>query len=267
MSLVLPGSIGVLGIIVLFFLLKWRWPQAGRPIAMILGILSLAAYAPYAITHWPGSDIVTMVIVLYVATAFILGLLFPPRKAKDGKMTFHWGPTYVIIFLSVVVLLDSIFVTLASSGLSQNAAKELLPKPDEGTEVTSFFPGTVSRDYQKKLEEFNQYNDALDEQIQRGWKVHKGWVDSPVVNKPTLFRVSVVDKDGNPVTGASVQVHFMRPADKRLDFLTVLPESQAGVYQEPLKMTNPGLWEVVIHIKKGDANFELDGQTNINLSN
>ncbi|MBD3816180.1 MAG: FixH family protein, partial [Halothiobacillus sp.] len=106
-----------------------------------------------------------------------------------------------------------------------------------------------------------------DEQIQRGWKVHKGWVDSPVVNKPTLFRVSVVDKDGNPVTGASVQVHFMRPADKRLDFLTVLPESQAGVYQEPLKMTNPGLWEVVIHIKKGDANFELDGQTNINLSN
>jgi len=24
---------------------------------------------------------------------------------------------------------------------------------------------------------------------------------------------------------------------------------------------------VVIHIKKGDANFELDGQTNVNLSN
>ena len=266
MNLVLPGSVGVLSIIVLFFLLRWRWPQAARPIAVILGILSIAAYAPYAITHWPGSDIVTMVVVLYVATAFILGLIFAPRKTKDGKMTFHWGPTYVIIFLSVVVLLDSIFVTLASSGLSQNAAKELLPKPDEGTEVTSFFPGTVSRDYQKNMNLFNQYNDALDEQIQRGWTVHKGWVEKPVVNQPTLFRVSVVDKEGAPVTGAKVQVHFMRPADKRKDFLTDLPETTAGVYQEPLKMSNPGLWEVVIHIQKGDANFELDGQTNVNLS-
>lgn len=267
MSLVLPGSIGVFAIIVLFFLLKWRWPQAGRPIAMILGILSIAAYAPYAITHWPGSDIVTMVIVLYAATAFVLGLIFPPRKAKDGKMTFYWGPTYVIIFLSVVVLLDSIFVTLASSGLSENAAKELLPKPDEGTEVTSFFPGTVSRDYQKDLKMFNQFNDALDEQIQRGWKVHKGWVEPPVADKPTLFRVSIADKEGKPITGATVQVHFMRPADKRKDFRTTLPESGAGVYQEPLTMSNPGLWEVVIHIEKGDANFELDGQTNVNLSN
>jgi nitrogen fixation protein FixH len=267
MSLILPGSIGVFGIIVLFFLLKWRWPQAGRPIAMILGILSIAAYAPYGITHWPGSDVVTMIIVLYVATAFILGFIFPPHKAKDGKMTFHWGPTYVIIFLSVVVLLDSIFVTLASSGLSQNAAKELLPKPDEGTQVTSFFPGTVSRDYQKDLKMFNQYNDALDEQIQRGWKVHKGWIQPPVVDKPALFRISVVDKHGDPVTGADVQIHFLRPADKRKDFLTKLPETQPGVYQSTLSMSNPGLWEVVIHIKKGDANFELDGQTNVNLSN
>lgn len=266
MNLVLPASVGILSIIVLFFLLKWRWKQAGRPIAMILGILSIAAYAPYAITHWPGADVVTMIIVLYVATAFILGFIFPPRKDKDGKMAFHWGPTYVIIFLSVVVLLDSIFVTLASSGLSEHAAKELLPKPDEGTQVTSFFPGTVSRDYQKNLEQFNKYDAALDQQIQRGWKVHKGWVDSPIAHKPALFRISVSDKQGNPISGATVQVHFMRPADKRKDFLTDLPESKPGVYQEALTMSNPGLWEVVIRIKKGEAQFQLDGQTYVNLS-
>lgn len=265
MSLILPAGVGVFVIILLFFLLKWRWPQAGRPIAVILGILSIAAYAPYGITHWPGSDVVTMIIVLYIATAFILGLIHPPKKENGGKVTFHWGPTYIIIFLSLVVLLDSIFVTLASRGLSENAARELLPKPDEGTQVTSFFPGTVSRDYQKNLEMFNQYNDALDEQIERGWKVHKGWVDLPVVGKPALFRVSVIAKNGEPVAGAVVQVHFLRPADKRKDFRVVLPQTQPGVYQKPLVMSNPGLWEVVIHIEKGDANFELDGQTYVNL--
>ncbi|MHB1230535.1 MAG: FixH family protein [Halothiobacillus sp.] len=266
MNLVLPASIGVVSLVILFFLLKWRWPQAGRPIATILAILSVAAYAPYGITHWPGSDIVTATVVIYIVTAFILGLIFPSKKSKGTKTVFHWGPASVIIFLSVVVLLDSIFVTLATSGLSQNAARELLPKPDEGTQVTSFFPGTVSRDYQKKLDMFNQYNDALDEQTQLGWKVHKGWVDQPITHVPSLFRISVVDRDDHPVTGAAVEIHFMRPADKRQDFVVSLPESEPGVYQVPLTMSNPGLWEVVIHIEKGAANFELDGQTNIGLS-
>ncbi len=265
MNLVLPAGIGIGVIIVLFFLLKWRWPQAARPIATILGILSIAAYAPYGITHWPGADILMMVIVLYIATAFVLGLIFPAKAIKGGKAVFHWGPASVIIFLSVVVLLDSIFVTLASSGLSQNAARELLPKPDEGTQVTSFFPGTVSRDYQKNLEMFNEYNDALDEQTQLGWKVHKGWVNQPLTQTASIFRISVVDRNDQPVTGASVEIHFMRPADKRQDFTVILPEAEPGVYQLPLTLSEPGLWEVVIHIKKGEANFELDGQTNIGL--
>ncbi|HUX81982.1 MAG TPA: FixH family protein [Halothiobacillus sp.] len=266
MNLIFPASIGVVSIIVLFFLLKWRWPQMGRPIATVLGILSIAAYAPFGIINWPGADVVTMVVTLYIITAFILGFISPPKKDKDTKMTFHWGPAAVIIFLSVVVLLDSIFVTLASSGLSQRAAQDLLPKPDEGTKVTSFFPGTVARDFQQKERQFNQYNDALDEQIERGWKVHYGWWGSePDVGKPASFRVAVLDREGKPIAGAVVKLHFMRPADKRKDFSATLPEISPGIYQESLSMSNPGLWQVAIHIEKGDANFELDGQTNIGL--
>lgn len=266
MNLILPASIGVFSIIALFFLLRWRWPQAGRPIATVLGILAIAAYAPFGITHWPGSDIVTMVVVLYMITAFFLGFISPAKNDPNVKMSFHWGPAAVIIFLSVVVLLDSIFVTLASSGLSQRAAQDLLPKPDEGTKVTSFFPGTVARDFQKKERLFNQYNDALDEQIQRGWKVHYGWWGKPpVTGKPASFRVAVLDREGQPITGAEVKLHFMRPADKRKDFSVTLPELASGVYQESLEMSNPGLWQVVIHISKGDASFELDGETNIGL--
>ncbi len=265
MNLVLPAGVGIVAILVLFFLLKWRWPRAGRPIAVILGILSLAAYAPYAITHWPGSDIVTAVVAIYLMTAFILGFIYPAKTADGGKASFHWGPASIIIFLSVIVLLDSIFVTLASSGLSQRAAHDLLPKPDEGTIVTSFFPGTVARDYQKQEELFNQYDDALDEQVQLGWTVHKGWVDEPVVNQPAVFKVSVVDKQGQPVTGAKVSIDFMRPADKRKDFSVALPELGVGAYQLPITMTEPGLWEVVVHIQKDAANFELSGRTNVHL--
>ena len=266
MNLVLPAGVGIVGIVALFYLLKWRWPRAGRPIAVILGVLSLAAYAPYAITHWPGSDIVTAVVAIYVMTAFILGFIYPAKAAEGSGKSFHWGPASIFIFLSVVVLLDSIFVTLASSGLSQRAAHDLLPKPDEGTIVTSFFPGTVARDYQQQEKLFNQYDSALDEQVQLGWKVHKGWVDPPVANQPTLFKVSVVDEKGNAVPGAKVTVNLMRPADKRLDFSVVLPEAPGGDYQLPISMTAPGLWEVNIHIQKDSANFELDGRTDVHLN-
>ena len=265
MNLILPAGVGIVGIVALFYLLKWRWPRAGRPIAVILGVLSLAAYAPYAITHWPGSDIVTAVVAIYVMTAFILGFIYPAKAADAGGKSFHWGPASIFIFLSVVVLLDSIFVTLASSGLSQTAARDLLPKPDEGSIVTSFFPGTVARDYQQQEKLFNQYDSALDEQVQLGWTVHKGWVDSPVVNQPTLCRVSVVDDKGNAVPDAKVSVDFMRPADKRLDFSVELPAASGGDYQLPITMTAPGLWEVVIHIQKDKANFELNGRTDVHL--
>ncbi|WP_407275695.1 FixH family protein [Halothiobacillus sp. DCM-1] len=266
MNLVLPAGVGIVAILVLFYLLKWRWPRAGRPIAVILGVLSLAAYAPYAITHWPGSDIVTAVVAIYVMTAFILGFIYPAKSAGGGKASFHWGPASIIIFLSVIVLLDSIFVTLASSGLSQRAAHDLLPKPDEGSIVTSFFPGTVARDYQQQEKLFNQYDDALDEQVQLGWKVHKGWVDEPVMNQPALFKVSVTDDHGQAVSGAQVSLDFMRPADKRLDFSVSLPELGDGAYQLPIKMTAPGLWEVMVHIQKGAANFELNGRTNVQMA-
>lgn len=265
MNLILPAGVGIVGIVALFYLLKWRWPRAGRPIAVILGVLSLAAYAPYAITHWPGSDVVTAVVAIYVMAAFILGFIYPAKSAEGSGKSFHWGPASIFIFLSVVVLLDSIFVTLASSGLSQRAAHDLLPKPDEGTIVTSFFPGTVARDYQKQEQLFNQYDDALDEQVQLGWKVHKGWVDEPVVNLPALFKVSVLDDKGQAVTGAKVTVHLMRPADKRRDFSVELPAVAGGDYQLPITMTEPGLWQVLIHIQKGTANFELDGRTNVRL--
>jgi len=261
-SVILPAGIGVLLIVVLFFLLKWRFPAAGRPIAAILGVLALAAYAPYAITHWPGADVVAMVVSLLVITAFMLGLISPPTAEK--KMTFHWGPAAIIAFFAVIILLDSIFLTLATRGLSENAASELLPKPDEGTTVTSFFPGTVARNYQRKEQEFNRYNKTINAQITRGWQVRKGWMQGAVANKPTPFRVEVQDKNGKPVSGATILIKFMRPSDKRQDFTAKIDEIKPGIYQSKVKMPEPGLWEVVIRIHRGEEMHEIRAQTDVN---
>lgn len=262
MSVILPAGIGIVLIVVLFFLLKWRFPAAGRPIAVILGVLALAVYAPFAISHWPGADVVAMVVSLLVITAFMLGLISPPTAEK--KMAFHWGPAAIIAFFAVIILLDSIFLTLATRGLSEDAARELLPKPDQGSEVTSFFPGTVAHDYQLKAEEFNRYNKTVDAQITRGWKVHKGWMADAVATKPTPFRVEVVDKQDEPVRGAEIVIRFMRPADKRQDFSSKLAEIKPGIYQSDIKVPEPGLWEVVIDIHRGGEQHEIRARTEVN---
>ena len=117
MVLLLPVGLGLTLVPILFFLLRHRFPTAGRQIAFILGVLSLAAYAPYAIINWPGLDVVAMVAAILVMVAFILGLISPPPHTSSKKMVFHAGQATIIAIFGVIVLLNSIFLTVAIHGV------------------------------------------------------------------------------------------------------------------------------------------------------
>ncbi|HZJ81834.1 MAG TPA: FixH family protein, partial [Guyparkeria sp.] len=231
MVLLLPVGLGLTLVPILFFLLRHRFPTAGRQIAFILGVLSLAAYAPYAIINWPGLDVVAMVAAILVMVAFILGLISPPPHASSQKMVFHAGPATIIAFFAVIVLLNSIFLTVAIHGVSENVARELLPEPQGGPVASSYFPGTVAHDYQEKYEQFRAYDSRVDEQIERGWQVSRGWLDKPVVGQSAQFRVQVVDSGGQAVRGAEVTTSFLRFSSSAMDFVRQLDEIEPGVYQ------------------------------------
>jgi len=247
----------------LFFLLRWRFPAAGRQIAFILGVLALAAYAPYAIQTWPGLDVVAMVVSILVMTAFILGMISPARDAKSHKMGFHVGPATIVAFFAVIILLDSIFLTIATRGLSPSAARELLPEPQGGPVATSYFPGTVAHDYQEKVEQFQAYDAQREKQDRRGWRVHRGWIGEPVVGQATPFRIQVLDADGNPVEGANVTARFLRFSSKALDFTRTLEETAPGVYQADISASRPGRWEMIIDVRRDGETHELRGMTDI----
>ncbi|MDG4867400.1 FixH family protein [Guyparkeria sp. 1SP6A2] len=263
MAVLLPAGLGMTVIPLLFFLLRWRFPAAGRQIAFILGVLSLAAYAPYAIVNWPGLDVVAMVAAILVMTAFILGLISPPRNAASQKMGFHAAPATIIAFFAVIILLDSIFLTVATHGLSENVARQILPEPQGGPVATSFFPGTVAHDYQEKVAQFEEYDAMREKQTRRGWQVRRGWIGEPLVNESTPFRIQVFDADGNPVNGADVTARFMRFSSKALDFTRMLGETAPGVYQADITPTRPGRWEVIIDVRRDGETHQLRGMTEI----
>lgn len=263
MAVLLPAALGLILIPILFFLLRWRWPTAGRQIAFILGALALSVYGPYAILDWPGLDVVAMVVAILVMTAFILGFISPPKDAASQKMGFHRGPATIIAFFAVIILLDSIFLTIATTGLSENVAREILPEPQGGPVATSYFPGTVAHDYQEKVQAFEAYDAAREEQSKRGWQVRRGWMGEPVVDKATPFRIQVFDKNGEPIRGAEVTAKFLRFSSQDLDFTRRLEEIEPGVYQSDITPTRPGRWEVIVDVRRDGKVHQLRGMTDV----
>jgi nitrogen fixation protein FixH len=129
--------------------------------------------------------------------------------------------------------------------------------------VSSFFPGTVPRDFHEKEALYNAYLEQLAAQEARGWQVRRGWVGTPVVGSPTAFRIEVSDRDGRPLSGAEVVAHFYRPSDRREDLTVTLPEIEPGRYEEPLTLQLPGMWEVLVEVRRGEDLHEVRGTTSV----
>jgi len=264
LSLLVTAPIGVFLIVVVFFGLRWFMPSRGRSIAVLLGLIALGVYLPLALRNWPGLDVIAMNIALFLITVFILGLMSPADHATRKKGDFHWGPTLIIGFLGTVIVVQVILITIASHGLTPEMARVLLPEPKGGAErVTSFFPGEVPHAYQKKEALFNEYLEQIREQHARGWQVRKGWLEEAVLNKPTPFRLELLDAQGEPVAGAKATIKFMRAADSRLDFEMPLSELEQGVYGAQIALPAPGFWDVLIQIVRDDEIHEVRARTHV----
>jgi len=268
-GLVVSLAIGLFSIGFLYFILYRFTPLRASQISLLLILLVFAVYIPYAILNWPGGDVFSIHLALFVTLAYGLGIIASSREkylASFGKgqkkQWFHWGPALIIAFFGGVVVLNATFVTLAHQGLDSAAAKSLLPDAKKGA-VTSFFPGVVSHDFQEKEDQFNVYVTDHKKQVAQGWHVKKGWLFEPVSGISNSFQIGVMDKTGQPISGSEVIVRFYRPSDQRLDQKYTLPETEKGIYRSAIKLDQPGSWRVVIHIKQGKKLHEIRAMTTV----
>jgi nitrogen fixation protein FixH len=258
--------LGILLQVLLFIALRRFAGMGAKSAATVIGLLALGIYGPYAILTWPGGDVVAMHVALYAVTAYGLGLIIANREARLAQHGgiegwFHWGPAIIIGFFVFLVMFDTAFVIISQKGLPEPVAEWLLPPRDRGEEVTTNFPGVAARDYQEKQSHFNRYLEQRREQTERGWQVSKGWLGPAVVDRSARFQVQVLDRDGNPVSGAEVDGSFLRPADTRLDQAFVMQEVMPGLYRTELVLPATGVWELDLTIRKGEAVHHLRART------
>ncbi len=266
MTDMLVSLLGGVALIAIVFLLVHRFsPLNGKATAVLMALLVSGIYVPVAILQWPGGDVFAIHIAIYLVSVYVLGIISSQREAQRaaGGKTFHWGPAAIVVFFLLVMAIDTVFIMLAQRGVDNKLAQWLLPKPETGGKVSSYFPGTVSRDFKDKHEEYNAYLEQMATQQERGWQINKGWEAPAVAGKPAVFKLSLRDKDDLPIQDARVEGTFIRPGNVKLDTPALLTENEAGIYRASLTLPEPGRWKLLLVIRKGEILHELTATTTV----
>jgi nitrogen fixation protein FixH len=116
----------------------------------------------------------------------------------------------------------------------------------------------VDREYKTKDRKTNtQVLSELGAQQALAWQTTINKPKAIVLNQPTMYEISVVDKDGKAVSG-EMEVEAYRASDASKDFTTVFKEVAAGKYQGSVTFPLKGYWELHIHLKRGNDEFSVD---------
>ena len=261
----LPG--GVIAIAVIFILLYSVTSMSGKMVAVVMAFAVVATYVPISIFIWPGADVFSIHIALYMVTVYILGIVMnnrdARRKAGQKGFGFHWAPAAIITFFIILIIMDSFFIMFATKGMESHVAEILLPKPQSGGKVSSHFPGTVSKNYHQKYSEYNEYLERFEAQKLRNWSVRKGWLGEVTTNTPAIFRVEIKDDKNTAVKDAKVSGQFLRAADSKLDQSFEMREIEPGAYQQSVTLPKPGSWKLVLKIVKDKDVHEIHATTTV----
>jgi len=253
---------------VLFLLLYRFTPLNGKQAALVVALLAINALLVYSLIDWPGADVLAMYVAVLAVTAYVLGIVSHAREQRHsgGEVSqrwFHWGPALIVIFFIVLFALDGLLVVISRQGLPEPVAELLLPRHSQQDNVRSVFPGVVARDYQKKESLYNQYLEQVKRQEQRGWQLSKGWLQQPVAGQTAVFQVRVTERDGAAVEFAQVSGVFQRPSDSRLDQPFEMQETEPGLYRAQIALPEPGLWQLVLEVRRGEQLHELHASTSV----
>lgn len=116
----------------------------------------------------------------------------------------------------------------------------------------------VDREYKTKDRKTNtQILSELGNQQALAWQTTIKKPKAIVMNQPTVYEISVTDKDGKPVSGV-MEVEAYRASDASKDFNTTFKEVAAGTYQGYVTFPLKGYWELHIHLKRGQEDFTVN---------
>ena len=116
----------------------------------------------------------------------------------------------------------------------------------------------VDREYKSKDRKTGaEFLSELSSQQSLAWQVSLNRPKLVVLNEPTAYELTVLDKAGNPVRG-ELTIEAYRAADASKDFVTPFKEVSIGLYQGFISFPLKGYWELHIRIQRGEELYTVN---------
>lgn len=254
---------GALVIIVLYYLLRafgvsnyWR--------GVISGIVPAIGYMAYATVRWPGGDVMSMHVAVYLATATVLTLI-GARKTGEAKQ-LHWAPRLIMVFFLGLFVVDGILLLVSGQGVPPSVAKWLLPPAKKNTQVAhTAFSGVVPHG-EEAAKTINQFMASTEKQNRLGWEVNITGLERLMLGGQASIALSAREADGRPLRGATVALAMLRPGLAQPEQMVSLVETDAGVYRGQLSLTLPGLWVAAIRLQRANDRYETQQHVEVSAT-
>lgn len=160
----------------------------------------------------------------------------PAPERGEFVLTGRHVLLMLLAFFGVIGLVNAYFITVALKTLP-------------GTEVKSPF---------EENQRFNRGLETIATQDRKGWQVD---VITGGLKAGGPLSVQLRDRAGVPILGMAVSVTLQRPTDARRDHALTLKEQGNGVYAVAVPEVEPGVWRVVLEVKRGtEREFYSEGR-------
>lgn len=156
-----------------------------------------------------------------------------------------WRNPWVLGWIALVVIVLAVNIAMISLAF-----------------ITS--PGLVTENYYEKgIDHEDNFNKRMAARSALGWSYRTEFPTSPVMNTEELYRFSIVDKVGRPLSDARVNISVYRPSDASVDFNVNMLEVAPGVYQSKLNYPLKGIWELTVQVERGDDQYDFNRRTSV----
>ena len=118
-------------------------------------------------------------------------------------------------------------------------------------------PGLVVDDYYDQGKRMDVILAEQKKMEQIGWQLE---VDMPILSegKSDLVKLSVKDKEGNPLEVETAILYFYRPSDRNLDGQLVMNKIDGtGLYEQNFVLPLKGKWDLIMEVTKGDLRYNI----------